>query len=128
MNRRNVLILFSVGVVFGQAAYANGFVDAIVKQLKRQGFIELRVENTWLGRVRIVGHTAEGTREIIVNPNSGEILRDLWSPVQKGLSLEAPLVGGQGGNTSGGDDDNAGSDDHSGSDDNGDDHGDGKDD
>ncbi|MGL6209476.1 MAG: hypothetical protein ACRC14_06565, partial [Paracoccaceae bacterium] len=38
----------------------------------------VQVERTLLGRERITGARGGGSREIIVNPNTGEILRDLW--------------------------------------------------
>jgi hypothetical protein len=36
------------------------------------------VEKTWFGRNRITGTRDCGSREIIVNPKTGEILRDFW--------------------------------------------------
>ena len=129
MNRRSALILLSAGLLCATAARASGFVDDILAQLKGQGFETQRVEKTWLGRVRIVAHNPKGTREIIVNPNTGEILRDLWTPLQADDGSKPPLVRETGGNASGGGDD--GSDDHhggGGDDDGGDDHHGGDDD
>ena len=44
-----------------------------------QSFTRIETEQTWLGRTRIVAEGSQGQREIIVNPNTGEILRDLPS-------------------------------------------------
>lgn len=59
-------------------AFAQDFGDSVVRQLRRQGFRQISTGRTLLGRVRIVALGNGGRREIIVNPRSGEILRDLW--------------------------------------------------
>ncbi len=124
MNRRSALILFSVGMLGAGAAHAGGFVDDILAQLKRQGFEAQQVQKTWLGRVRIVAQNSEGSREIIVNPNTGEILRDLWTPLPTSGDYKPPLISETGGNSSAGGGtagEDGGSDDHH-SDDGGNDH------
>lgn len=104
-------------------AAAAGFSDEVVRQLRQQGFSEILVESTLLGRTRIVAKSRNGTREIILNPRTGEILRDLWL-ARTGSSGAITIVDdstGKGRGTGDGDDD--GSDD--GSDDNSDDEDDG---
>ena len=120
MKRRTLLT--GLGVVtalqFGLAAvaFAATVADQIVAQLQGQGFEEIVVEQTWLGRTRISAERGDASREIILNPNTGEILRDLWltkdgkdtSKVQIGgsngtISSGSGRSGGTGG--SGGDDD-----------------------
>lgn len=80
MKRREFLFGLVAGVAVGTPALAEGAADSIVRQLKRLGFREIVQERTLLGRVRITAHRKDGDREIIVNPNTGEILRDLWTP------------------------------------------------
>jgi len=63
-------------------ARAASYADAIVAQLSAQGFADVLVDTTWLGRVRIVATRSDGVREIILNPRTGEILRDLWTTAQ----------------------------------------------
>lgn len=82
MQRRR-LIIGLLAAVGAQAAtvlpcFAATFVDQIVAQLKAQGFQKIEVETTWLGRARIEARRADFTREIVLNPTTGEILRDLW--------------------------------------------------
>lgn len=61
----------------GQAALAQGPADAVVAQLREQGYVAFEVSRTLLGRIRVVALTAEGgQREIILSPATGEILRD----------------------------------------------------
>lgn len=59
-------------------AAAQGLADRIVAQLKGQGYTEIRLSRTLLGRTRIVATAPGARREIIVNPRTGEILRDFW--------------------------------------------------
>jgi hypothetical protein len=78
MNRRMFLGLGLAFCLAGQGALAKGFADTVVDQLRGQGFSEITVERTLLGRTRILATSDEGRREIILNPRTGEILRDLW--------------------------------------------------
>lgn len=48
----------------------------IVAQLRAQGFSQITVTHTLLGRVRILAKAGRLAREIVLNPNTGEILRD----------------------------------------------------
>lgn len=54
--------------------------DATVAFLEAQGYEIVLVERTWLGRVRIEAARSGYRREVIVNPRTGEILRDLVEP------------------------------------------------
>ena len=55
--------------------------DSIVRQLRAQGFGDIAVNRTLLGRSRIVAQSSTLYREIVVNPATGEILRDFWRPL-----------------------------------------------
>ena len=50
--------------------------DRIVSILKEDGYLEIRISRTLLGRMRFVAMRSDARREIVVNPNSGVILRD----------------------------------------------------
>ena len=81
MKRRAFLAGLVSGLTLAGPALAGDVIDSIVRQLKKQGFRSVVQERTLLGRVRIVAKRKDGTREIIVNPRTGEILRDLWTPL-----------------------------------------------
>jgi len=77
MNRR----LFLAGCMLALAplpALAESLPDRVIRQLKAQGFTRFKVSRTWLGRTRIVATSSKQSREIILNPRTGEILRDYW--------------------------------------------------
>lgn len=78
MKRRMFLSLGVAGLTFGLPAFAQSFTDSVVSQLRNQGFGQISVERTLLGRTRVVAVGNGGQREIILNPRTGEILRDLW--------------------------------------------------
>ncbi len=62
-----------------QPAFAQTEIpQQIVTQLRDQGFREIRVSRTFLGRTRIVAENSEYRREIVINPSTGLILRDYW--------------------------------------------------
>ncbi len=77
LNRRSFL-LTAAAFVLATPAHAD-FVTAVQQKLQRQGFTEISVSYTLLGRSRIIAHGKRGTREIILNPKTGEVLRDLWT-------------------------------------------------
>ena len=76
MNRRFFLTV-AVSVFAGVApVWAGSFQDKYVDQLKKQGFVDLQISRTWLGRTRITASSKTHQRELIFNGRSGEILRD----------------------------------------------------
>lgn len=69
------------GLVLGLAlaggpVLAQSLQDSLIAQLRTQGFVEFQVSQTLLGRLRIVAIGPDYRREIVINPSSGEILRD----------------------------------------------------
>ena len=79
MKRRTILAIAAVlsATLAGFPTQAD-IVDDVVAELKGMGYAEITVERTLLGRVRIMAYDEGGYREIIVNPRTGEILRDLF--------------------------------------------------
>lgn len=80
MKRRAFLCGLAAGIVLASPALAADVVKSIIRQLRKLGFSEIAQERTLLGRVRITAARQDGRREIIVNPKTGELLRDLWIP------------------------------------------------
>ena len=132
IERRKFLVGLGCGLLAATPAAALDYVEDIVSQLRKQGFSKIVQERTLLGRVRILASNNDGVREIILNPNTGEILRDLWTPA-KGSTRKIAIVDGKdvtAGDDDGGDDgdDEAGDDDDGKSDDDNDDDDDDDDD
>ncbi|KMW59895.1 hypothetical protein AIOL_000044 [Candidatus Rhodobacter oscarellae] len=111
-------------------------VSAWSQQLRIDGYEKVVVTRTWLGRVRIIAEKTGVTREIIINPRTGEVLRD-YSRDEKGR-LRLPLGfdpemeneldddgDARGGGDGGSGDDDDGDDDSDDSDGDGDGDGDG---
>lgn len=80
MRRRDFLIGLVAAGLCAAPALARGVVDSIKRQLRDLGFRSIVEKRTLLGRTRITATREDGLREIIVNPSTGEILRDLWMP------------------------------------------------
>lgn len=133
MNRRRFLIaLAGWSVAFPQLAYAD-YVDSVVAQLEGQGYWDIEVTRTLLGRTRILATNDRGVRELVLNPRTGELLRDAWT-TEEGEAIPHTIMEGGGSSSStgssgsghGGDDDNDDDDndgDDRGGDDESDDHG-----
>ncbi len=69
-----------------EALEAQTITDPVVEQLRQQGYVEFEVSRTLLGRVRVIAlMPGGGRREIVINPATGEILRDRFD-----ASDEAP--------------------------------------
>lgn len=77
-RRQTFFALLLGGLMAASPAFARSLAENIARQLSGQGFSNVQIEGTWLGRSRITGTRNGESREIVVNPNTGEILRDLW--------------------------------------------------
>ena len=73
-------IFLVVGLLFAGPAIAQtrSVQDQIVSQLEQQGFSEIELSRTFLGRIRIEAYSDTLVRELVFNPTTGEILRDYW--------------------------------------------------
>lgn len=92
MGRKKFVGALVVGAMSAAPAMADVYSERIVQQLEAQGFRSISTERTWLGRTRITAEGRDGQREIIVNPNTGEILRDLLLTGNGGGSGRSGLV------------------------------------
>ncbi|MEM7724535.1 MAG: hypothetical protein AAF376_19520 [Pseudomonadota bacterium] len=50
--------------------------ETVIGQLRAQGYEQIEITRTFLGRLRIEAQGPDGTREIVLNPRTGLILRD----------------------------------------------------
>lgn len=128
MKRREFLVGLATAAplaLSGSAVFAATFAEDLIAQLTKMGFLEFEVETTWLGRVVIIATRGDGVREIVLNPRTGEILRDVWRPtsgagatrvVLDDIAEEAEHEAGDDGDegNSGSGSDSSGSGDHSG--------------
>ena len=80
IRRRHVVLGLAALAVAPSAVLAqdSDFAARIVRALRQQGYTEIEVGRTFLGRGRIVAEGPPGEREIVFNPRTGEILRDVW--------------------------------------------------
>lgn len=65
--------------------------DDIVAELRAAGYSNIVVERTLLGRVRITGETDRHRREVVLDPTTGEILRDLTEEKRSALPGDAAV-------------------------------------
>jgi len=120
MHRRH-LLLAAIGLALLPATAARADDDDLedlIEVLEDQGYDRIELEQTMLGRTRILARKEGGTREIIINARTGEVLRDVWID-QRGRSRPADLADHRGrGRGRGGDgDDDSGSGKDGGDDD-----------
>lgn len=140
MDRRTFLVM--VGAVAVSTPALADHEDDIIERLTEEGYERIDVTRTLLGRVRIVAFKGRLQRELVLNPRTGEILRDIVtsrgddsSTVAQGSKSGSSGTSGSSGSSGGsgssgsnsGSSGSSGSDD-SGSDDSGSDHGSGDDD
>jgi hypothetical protein len=118
MHRRPLILTLAIWSLTATFAQAESSADQITRQLRDQGFSQITVAQTWLGRTRIVGQSKTGQREIILNPRTGEILRDLFTQAD-GKSSNTPVIRNtstdDGGDDNGGNGSSGGGDGGSGS-------------
>jgi hypothetical protein len=76
MKMRNLFLALAVALSMAGPAAANELTDEVTTALVSQGYEITQMNRTWLGRVRIVAESDEVRREIVINPYTGEVLRD----------------------------------------------------
>ena len=121
---KRLLIIVLLCAASPALADADRVRDYVVRELREDGFSEIRITRTWLGRLRFVARTANRRREIVVNPVTGVILRDYVRWLRDEDSK--PSSAGKGGG--GHDEDDDENDDENGNDDEDDDRDDEDDD
>ncbi len=99
MNKRAfITICLAAMMLSAGVALSASVSDGIIAQLTRQGFTDISSETTWLGRVRILATRKDGSREIVINPRTGEILRDQFTASNGSIGAE-PILDEVGGST-----------------------------
>jgi hypothetical protein len=91
MNRRDFILLTTAAVFVPAIAVAGPFEDALITMLRAQGYTAFRTSKTWLGRSRITAISGTYRREIILNPKTGEVLRDFWEVIGANGESESGL-------------------------------------
>ena len=75
-------MLRKAAIVLALAVASPAFSDAasvrerVIAELREDGYVEVRISRTLLGRLRFVARRSDAVREIVINPNTGVILRD----------------------------------------------------
>ena len=79
MQRRNFCLGLASSLALGLAlpAQANSLSERVERRLKRDGWDDIDITRTLLGRTRVTARKGETRREIIMNSRTGEVLRDV---------------------------------------------------
>jgi Tfp pilus assembly pilus retraction ATPase PilT len=75
---RKFFMTLCLGCTLAMPAAAAPTIEEIIAQLEAQGYADISVSRTWLGRIRIEAESNTHEREIVFNQRTGEILRDFW--------------------------------------------------
>ena len=79
---RKFVLTFCIGCTLAMPATAAPTIEEIISQLESQGYRDVTVSRTWLGRIRIEAESGTHEREIVFNQRTGEILRDFWEELE----------------------------------------------
>ena len=109
-------------------AFAQSIEEQVQTQLQSQGFTEIVMIRTLLGRLRIVASNDSYRRELILDPRTGAVLRDHWDDLsddddddEDGVRVLIPRIGELDDDDDDDDDDNESDDDDDSNDDDDDD-------
>lgn len=78
-----ILLSICLTVWAASAALAETPQDRLLAALVAEGYTIEQTERTWLGRLRIIAIKGDLRREVVINPGTGEVLRDIASAVQR---------------------------------------------
>lgn len=70
------ILAVALSLPLAAPVWAQTAQDQVIKELTQLGYRHFTVSRTWLGRVRVVAKGKPGTREIVLNPSTGVVLRD----------------------------------------------------
>ena len=76
MQRLTMMAMVLVALASAPALAAT-YDQTLISLLQKQGYSDVTASRTMLGRTRVVAIGSDHMREIILDPNTGEILRDL---------------------------------------------------
>lgn len=85
-------LVLAFGASTGAAKADQDFTTPIVARLEDEGFAVTRIKRTWLGRILIVSQNDEYLREVVINPHTGEILRDKLFALDGTSAVASPML------------------------------------
>ncbi|WP_347311479.1 hypothetical protein [Defluviimonas sp. SAOS-178_SWC] len=102
MTRRGFL-LSSSGLLLSSAvpAVSATFQDDVERRLSREGYRITYKKRTWLGRIRIQAMRGNRRREVVLDPSSGEILRDYIEVTSRGRDSQPADEASEGSSSTG---------------------------
>ncbi len=104
MLKRIIFILvLAMALPMAQPIFANPIADSAVSQLRDQGYNDIQVQRTLLGRIRITATRTNTTRELVIHPITGEVMRDRWSSTAQSATKPDPIAVNPEGDAGGGD-------------------------
>lgn len=85
MIRLALILCLALGLTAGLAGGASAETpqQRMETALQAEGYIIVQSERTWLGRLRIIAIKGDLRREVVINPGTGEVLRDIASIQQR---------------------------------------------
>ena len=89
---QKIAIVLGFAVLVAGPARANDFQERLVRQLDRLGYTDIEISRTLLGRAQIIARNGDELREIILNPRTGEILRDYARGESGSPVIASPIV------------------------------------
>ncbi|RMF83214.1 MAG: hypothetical protein D6744_05070, partial [Planctomycetota bacterium] len=96
-----IILAAALGLSAPQHAHAQTARQIVVAQLQDQGYYNITVQRTFLGRLRFKAENDVYVREIVINPVTGLILRDYSRRKDgedgiAGIRLQNPAGSGEG--------------------------------
>ena len=88
------MIIGSGPIVIGQGCEFDYSGVQACKVLRREGYRIVQRKRTWLGRVRFIAVRSREERELVLDPSSGEILRDYSTTIS--IASDGPSGRGEG--------------------------------
>ena len=97
---RKAAIILALAVASPAHADAASVRERVIAELRDDGYTEVRISRTLLGRLRFVARRSDAVREIVVNPSTGVILRDYMRFLSETGTSSSSGAGGVGGGSS----------------------------
>ena len=86
MTRRAFILSMGALLMLASWPVLADVAEDVAAQLREEGYENISIERTLLGRIRVTAERATQRREIVIDRGTGEILRDLTEERRSSLA------------------------------------------
>jgi len=84
-------LVINASLAIAEGSNQQAMERVIYHAMARDGFTQVELSYTWLGRLQVVASNHSRQRELVIDPDTGEVLRDFYTLVGFHERNESPI-------------------------------------